>query len=176
MNAPNNNSHISLINHFLLRFVVMGPSRAGSSWRIFGSLRLVAFSSQLEIEKWLKTSRNFDSRCLVIILIHKVWTLLNWIVYAKTTRTPIVRHIFMETTNHRIDCDHDTVSKLKNFVLIDKYFQLCSKPLSARLTSRNSSSNSSLPVRKLLTHMSVYHSHKPVLLGKWPLLQVCYKP
>ena len=26
------------------------------------------------------------------------------------------------------------------------------------------------------THMPVYHCHKPVLLGKWPLLQVCYKP
>ena len=26
------------------------------------------------------------------------------------------------------------------------------------------------------THMAVYHCHKPVLLGKWPLLQVCYKP
>ena len=29
---------------------------------------------------------------------------------------------------------------------------------------------------KLSTHMLVYHCHKPVLLGKWPLLQVCYKP
>ena len=28
----------------------------------------------------------------------------------------------------------------------------------------------------LLTHMPVYHCHKPVLLGKWPLLQVCYRP
>ena len=27
-----------------------------------------------------------------------------------------------------------------------------------------------------ITHMPVYHCHKPVLLGKWPLLQVCYKP
>ena len=26
------------------------------------------------------------------------------------------------------------------------------------------------------THMPVYHCHKPVLQGKWPLLQVCYKP
>ena len=26
------------------------------------------------------------------------------------------------------------------------------------------------------THMPVYHCNKPVLLGKWPLLQVCYKP
>ena len=26
------------------------------------------------------------------------------------------------------------------------------------------------------TLMPVYHSLKPVLLGKWPLLQVCYKP
>ena len=26
------------------------------------------------------------------------------------------------------------------------------------------------------THMPVYHCHKPVFLGKWPLLQVCYKP
>mgnify|MGYP006903935896 CR=1 FL=1 len=28
----------------------------------------------------------------------------------------------------------------------------------------------------LHTHMAVYHSHKPILLGKWPLLQFCYKP
>ena len=28
----------------------------------------------------------------------------------------------------------------------------------------------------LLTPLLIYHSHKPVLLGKWPLLQVCYKP
>ena len=26
----------------------------------------------------------------------------------------------------------------------------------------------------LITHMLFYHFHKPVLLGKWPLLQVCY--
>ena len=25
------------------------------------------------------------------------------------------------------------------------------------------------------TQIPVYHCHKPVLLGKWPLLQVCYK-
>ena len=28
----------------------------------------------------------------------------------------------------------------------------------------------------LITHMLFYSSHKPVLLGKWPLLKVCYKP
>ena len=52
-----------------VRLLVMSPSRASSSWRIFSSARLGSwpFSLQFAIENWPKTSQNFNFQSFISI-------------------------------------------------------------------------------------------------------------
>ena len=84
--------------------VVMSPSQAGSSWRIFSSAQLMTFFHSARNQKLAKNELKFFWYFFSIKLGLKIY-----IFNSKNTYC----HIKIQKIDHKIDYNHDTGTKLE---------------------------------------------------------------